>query len=273
MNRAVILKTLRDALLLITLLTLSIVVLEVAIVRMLLEAAKDLDVLILWLERPLIRSLISLALGADLVGDLTSTTMATFGFAHPLLYALSWTLLLAIGTAVVAGEIGRGTADLLLTLPVSRAKIYVSTSVVLVLAAILASAAPVAGLWLGERVFPLDEPLDFSRLWQPAVNLLALNISVGGVTMLVSSLVSRRGKAIGIVLAGLLASDLVNILAQFWDAARHISFLGFLHYYRPLLIVRTGQLPAGDIIALLVVAIAAWGAGLWYFSRRDIPAV
>jgi hypothetical protein len=91
--------------------------------------------------------------------------------------------------------------------------------------------------------------------------------------MLVSSVVSRRALAVGIVLAALLASDLVNLLQEFWAAVRPFSFLGFLHYYRPLPVVRSGTLPVRDIVILLAVGAVAWVGGLWYFRRRDIPAV
>lgn len=272
MNRAVLLKSLRDGWLLITLLTLSVVLFEFLAVRMLVEAVKDLELLRVWLDRPIIKFFIRLALGADLAGELTPTTMSTMLLGHPLLYALAWTLLLTLCSAAVAGEIGRGTADLLLTLPVSRARVFVSTSAVSVLAAVLVSWAPLAGLWLGERVFALQEPLDFTRLWRVSANFLALNLSIAGVTMLASSVVSRRGVAVGVVLAGLLISDLVNFLSQFWEAIKPISFLGFLYYYRPLMVVYTQELPVRNICVLLAVALVAWLLGLWCFSRRDIPA-
>ncbi len=273
MSRAVLVKTLRDSAVLTALLTLAVIGLEVAIVRALLEFSKDLEDFRRWVELPLIRDLLRIVLGADLAGDLNPTIMSTFGLGHPLLWALSWTLLLTIVTGVVAGEIDRGTADLLLTLPVSRTAVYTSTSVAWVLAAVLVSFAPLLGLRLGELASPLSEPLRFGQLWPLSVNLLALNLCVAGVTMLVSSVVSRRALAIGIVLAALLASDLVNLLSQFWEAVRPFAFLGFLHYYRPLPVVRSGTLPWGDIVVLLAVGAVAWSAGLWYFRRRDIPAV
>ena len=272
MNRAIVLKTLRDALLLTILMTLAIVALEMAIVRAILEMSKDLELLRTWLSRPLIQTLVRLALGADLMGDLTPTTMATFGLGHPLLYALAWTLMLTIGTGVIAGEIDRGTADLLLTLPVARRTVYVSTSVAWIVAAVLVSAAPLPGLWLGERLCPLPEPFEFRRLWPVAVNFLALNLAVASVTMLVSSLLSRRGQAVGILLAALLASDLINLLTQFWESIQPFSFLCFVHYYRLLPVVRSGQLPLGDIGTLLALAVIAWLVGLWHFCRRDIRA-
>jgi ABC-2 type transport system permease protein len=272
MSTAVVRKTLRDTALLLVLLTAGIVVFNILAARMLVEAATELPLLRMWLDRPLVQLLVRMALGADMAGELTSTTLSTFALGHPLYYALAWTLLLTLATGAIAGEIGRGTADLLLTLPVSRVAVYVSVSVVLALAAVLVSGTPLLGLWLGQHVWSLAEPLDFHRLWPIPFNLLALNLCVAGVTLMVSSLVSRRGSAVGIVLAGILVSDLVNLLAQFWDTIRRISFLGFLHYYRPLVIARSGQLPLDDVAVLLSVAVCAWTMGLWRFVRRDIPA-
>ncbi len=273
MSRAVLLKTLREDWLLILVVLVSIVLFEVVVVRMLIEAARDLELLRTWLERPLIKTLMRLALGDDLSGEITSTSLATFGLAHPFLYAVTWALLLAMATGAVAGEIGRGTADLLLALPLSRAAVYVSTSLVWLVAAILCSFVPLVGLSIGQRVFPLAEPLDLARLALVATNLCALNVAIAAFTLLVSSLVSRRGLAVGVVLAVLLVSDVVNLVASFWEAVEPISFLGFLHYYQPLPIVRSGQLPPGNLAVLLAIAAVTWSFGLWHFARRDIPAV
>jgi len=66
---------------------------------------------------------------------------------------------------------------------------------------------------------------------------------------------------------------LLNFLGQFWSIAEQIALLGLLHYYRPLPIVRTGDWPVQDIAVLLGLGAVFWSAGLWRFTRRDIPAV
>ncbi|MBU0637929.1 MAG: hypothetical protein KKB50_03625 [Planctomycetes bacterium] len=128
-------------------------------------------------------------------------------------------------------------------------------------------------MWLGERSFALWEPINLGRLSLLTVNLFALYLAIAGTTMFVSSLFSRRGTAIAVVMSGLLVSVLVNFLAQFWSAIEWVSFLGVLNYYRPLPVVRSGEWPVRDLIVLVLVGGAFWSAGLWRFSRRDIPAV
>lgn len=272
MSRAVFAKTARDSWLLGLGALVAIFALEAAIARMLVTAASTLDRWQPVLELPLVRNFVHLIMGADLLGDLSPTAMATFGMAHPLLWVLAWALLIAAGTGVLAGEVDRGTADILLALPISRAGIYLSTSAVMLLLTLLVSAAPLVGLFAFNRVFPLDAPVDFARLAPVSVNFLALNLAVAGLTLGVSSASSRRGKAVAVVLAILLVSDLINLMVQFWDAARPLRFLGFLHYYRPLPIVRSGRLPPADLATLCTLAVVTWLIGLWYFRRRDIPA-
>ena len=224
------------------------------------------------MEQPLFRRIAKMLVGADLGTEATATAIVTIGFAHPLLFTLTWIFLLTTCTRVVVSEIERGTADLLLALPVSRETVYASFTVVWVAAGIPISLAPLCGAWLGESVAPLWEPLDLSRLAILIVNLLALYLVVGSATVFVSTLVTRRGSAIAIVLAWLLGSFLLNFLALSWSTAKAIAFIGVLHYYRPLPVIRSGEWPIGNITVLVAAAVGFWLAGRWQFARRDIPA-
>lgn len=272
MNLPLFWKTLRDVRWLLVFVPLGILLFDVAAIRVLIEAARDLEFLRNWLERPLVQFLVRAALGADFAGELTPTVLITFAFIHPLFFALLYTLLLAMTSGVLAGEVGRGTADLLLTLPLSRSSVYVTTSLAWALVAAGAALLPMGGLWLGEQIFQPANRLEYHRLWPVALNLLALTLGVGGVATAISGAVSRRGVAIGIVLAGLLLSDIVHFVAQFWAAVRPLAVLGVIHYYRPLPAVRAATPPWGDMAVLLGVGLAVWLAGWWHFSRRDIPA-
>jgi beta-exotoxin I transport system permease protein len=50
-----------------------------------------------------------------------------------------------------------------------------------------------------------------------------------------------------------------------------MEFLGFLHYYRPVEVVREGRWPVRDLCLLGTVAAVTWIAGLVIFRRKDIP--
>jgi ABC-type transport system involved in multi-copper enzyme maturation permease subunit len=187
------------------------------------------------------------------------------------LFATTWGFMIAIGTGITVGEIERGTADLLLTLPLSRGAIYASTTTVWILAAILLSAAAWLGIWLGCLAFPPREPVDLGRLAAAVVNLLVLCLAIGGATSLVSCLVNRRGVAVAIMVAVLLFSFLINFLAVFIEFFRTISFLGLLDYYRPVESIRDGTWPVRNLAILGAVALTGWIGGLIVFHRKDVP--
>lgn len=273
MNAGIVYKTLRDSVWLMLLAVVAIIAFETLLARMLVEIGRDFRMVQPWLELPLVRTMSRLVLGDDLVGDLSPTTFATICMAHPFLYGVTWALIITIGSGVIAGEMGRGTADLLLTLPVSRAAAYLSVSTVLIPATVLPTIATQVGMHVGALAFPSQPPVELRRFLPVAVNFLALAICLSGLTMLVSTVFARRSRAVGILLAVLLISDLLTVIMQFWPAARSFGFISLLAYYRPLPIVRSGHLPPGNMAVLLVLGAAAWTAGLVYFSRRDIPAV
>lgn len=101
-------------------------------------------------------------------------------------------------------------------------------------------------------------------------NLFCLYVSIGGVAFFVSSISERRGRAVFAIFAIVVASFLVNFLAQFWAPAEPFAFLSVVEYYQPANIIRSGTLPAADIAVLLGVGLVAWFAGREIVARRSI---
>lgn len=269
MNRAIIVKTVRDTLPILLVVCAAVVLLETLFVCVLGQFSREMEFI---LQNPIFQRFSRVLLGSQLGGATSSTSFLAFGFAHPLLFALTWAFILTNCTRVLAGEIERGTADLLLTLPISRGGVFMSVSVVCVGAGIPLCIAPLVGAWLGEIVSPLDEPLVFSKLAILAVNLFALYLAIACATLFISTLVSRRGPVVIAMIAWLLGSFLLTFLSQFFVIADWLSMLGFVHYYRPLPVVRAGDWPIGHMATLVVAAAAFWTMGYAVFARRDIPA-
>jgi hypothetical protein len=104
-------------------------------------------------------------------------------------------------------------------------------------------------------------------------NLYSVYVAVGGIALFVSALSDHRGRAVGVVFAILLASFLLNFIANFWQPAKQIAFLGILEYYRPAQILQHGEFPLRDITVLLGVGLVAWLAGGEILARRSITTV
>jgi ABC-type transport system involved in multi-copper enzyme maturation permease subunit len=269
-NAALVRKTLRDCRGQFVLTLFAIMAFEVLFIRAMGEFSKEMSQL--WLQQPLVRRMIQMMIGHDLASNLTPTTLMTLGVAHPLIYAFTWSFLITVTTRVLAGEVDRGTADLLLTLPVSRRSVFASVSVVWIALGVPLCYAPLAGMTIGEHFFPLWDRVEIARMWFPATNLLALFIAIGGVAMLCSAVAIRRGIAVGVALGIVLFSLFIVFLNQFWQLPPPVLKISLLHYYRPLVTIRNGQFPTSDVLVLLGIGGTAWLAGLIWFNRRDVPA-
>ena len=104
-------------------------------------------------------------------------------------------------------------------------------------------------------------------------NLYCLYIAIGGIAYLVSAGSHRRGRAVGGVFAIVIVSFFWHVLAQFWSVAKTLSFLGFMDYYRPYDVLRTGEWPLGNMAVLLLIGGVTWFAAGWKFARRDVCTV
>ena len=189
------------------------------------------------------------------------------------------TLTLLVAHAIVfctrmpAGEVDRGTIDVLLSLPVSRTRVYLCESVVWLASGVLVVAFGVLGHVVGGRYTGPDTVRTASELVIINVNLYCLYAAVGGMACLVSALSDRRGRAIGIVFGIVLASFLLNFLAPFSDRVAKVSFMSVLNYYKPVFILRDAAWPVSDVLVLSAAAGAFWLAGAVILARRDICTV
>ena len=222
---------------------------------------------------PFIRPIIAALLGTDPNAEFTAQATQAFLWVHPTVLAMTWAVAVVLCTRIPAGEIDRGSVDWLLSLPVSRTKIWMSELVGWVVSGAVVilmgfTGHLMASPWMPEEMRP-DRILAVFVL----MNLLAVFVAVGGLSCLISSFCDRRFRAMGIVFLILVLSFLLNFLAQFWEPAQKFSFLSVLEYYRPAEVFESHHFPFANVGMLLFLAAITWGAGLMVFSRRNICTV
>lgn len=212
-------------------------------------------------------------LGIEFGPDVGFSVLSSLAWVHPVILALLWGHEITFCTRMPAGEIDRGTIDLLLGLPVSRWRVYLCDAVVLMGTGILIIGAGWTGWMVGSSASPAEVRTDPGRLLVVGANFYCLFLAVGGLAYLVSSLSERRGRAIFVVLGFVLSSMLLNFITQLWEPAQPVAFLSLLTYYRPALIIQATTWPVGDMVVLIVVGGLLWLSGGLVFARRDICTV
>jgi len=224
-----------------------------------------------WLKMPWVRQFISAMVGSDLLAHFSATGVASFAYAHPFTWVVLVSFILTTATGVLAGEVDRGTMDLLAGLPLSRARIYASVSFVVVGFGLPLCWIAFTGSALGRRLTG-DQAVDLARLIPVAWHLYVTYVYVACFAVAVSACCSRRGTALAIAFAAIFYSFVLNFLAAIWPAVKPIAFTTFLQYFAPLPVADAGCMRWDDVAVLLTGAAAWWVFGLVAFRRRDIHA-
>jgi len=206
--------------------------------------------------------------GEEMVANLSARGFLGFGYVHPfaLLILAAWGV--RVATGALAGEVGRGTMDLVASRPVSRwAQVAAAAVAVLVGLAVMA-AASWAGTAAGLRTRPLEGvvALDFAPVAAMALMLFAC---WGAVALLVSAVLRDGGAAISWCSGLMAVSYVLDYLGRVWTAIAFLRPLSLFRYYEPHRILRDG-VAASDMTVLSAVGVVALVAAFVAFARRDL---
>ncbi|MFN0132022.1 MAG: ABC transporter permease subunit [Phycisphaerales bacterium] len=268
MNRGLVAKALRETLA--TTLTIGVALLAAEMLLAYVLPTFGGDIADQLQRLPFLKNMIAALVGAE-VRELSAELFQALPWVHPVPLALVWSHAIVTCTRVPTGEIERGTIDSFLTLPVSRWHVHRAEVLVALFGSFTLVAFAISGNLAGGSIAGFMPRLD--RVGIVALNLLAMHITVAGAAAAIGSLGERRGRAIAWVAGIVLASLLLNFLAQFWQPAKHVAFLSLMNYLRPIDVMRTGLWPWRDLGVLFGLALVLWGLAGWRLSRRDLASL
>jgi ABC-2 type transport system permease protein len=221
-----------------------------------------------------------------------SMDLLSVGYIHPLVQMVLCVWAVGRAAGAVAGELDRGTMELLLAQPVARGQLILAHLIVDAITIPLLCLAMWGGTLAGlaavgpfevdpeaERLLktvpllaapPADELARKLRVdpWAfgPALwNVGALVFAVSGATMWLSARGRFRWVVVGQAVLALLALFFVNLIGQLWEAASWLRPVSPFFYYQPqqiilhdrwtadLAAVWNGRSPLGEVNVLAVL--------------------
>ena len=186
------------------------------------------------------------------------------GFMGPALIAV---YAISAGSAAIAGEEDRGGLEVTLSAPVSRTRLFVQRLAALAVGIATLAVTTGASLWIFSAL--LDMGLGLDVIASAATALGIFGLFAGAVAIAVGAATGRPAVARGVAALVVVASYLINALAQVTGTlrpARPISPYYLVLGNEPL---AHGLRLVGAVSVLAAVAVIAAAGGI-RFARRDL---
>jgi ABC-2 type transport system permease protein len=208
-------------------------------------------------------------IGGEGINLQNAMDMASIGYVHPLVQTIFCIWAIGRASGAIAGEIDRGTMELLLAQPLARYRLVLAhllvDGITIPILCLCLWTGTCAGTWIvGEikpekpdikppqnpilRLFLPKPPPETEESRQrekerlaihplgflPALPVVAgLIFAVGGYTMWLSSAGRFRYRVMGYAVVITLVQFLINVLGQMWDVISPLRPLTIFYYYQP----------------------------------------
>lgn len=192
-------------------------------------------------------------------------SMEQFSFTWPLMAIL---LLTGFGGSMIAGEIERGTIDLLLAKPIARHRLFLEKYAAGLVFMVVFSAVSVFGAIPFARAYGLEYVGE--HYWVLFAMTLLFGWAVLSVTFMFSAFASERNR-VSLYAGGLfLVMYVARVLSGFVDRFEWLKYASFFHYadFSSALVENT--IESLSIVIFIAVALMCTVIGVFRFSRRDI---
>ena len=169
--------------------------------------------------------------------------------------------------SVSASEEDSGRLQSLLTLPVTRSKVYFQKWLAVVCIIGIVCLSILLGLWLGLLV--ADKTADYGRILLSIFDAWLMNVAYGMVAFAAAMATGKKGITLLIASGYAFASFVITSLAAAVDSLKFVDTFSLFHYYNNPQIMSNG-LSLGYTSVLLAVIIILTIIGWIGFMRRDV---
>ena len=210
-------------------------------------------------------------LGDQIRAQFSVEGAVAFGYLHPMVQALLIIVAIVLPTRHVAGEIEKGTLELLFSLPVKRSAVVVS----LWLFSGMALLGLVIGGWIGSGVglwlFPEARGVPVWGIAKAGISLWLLLFAISSYTLLFSAYARESGPAT-LRAAGLtLLFFFLNIMVLVWPTIDFMKYFTLFHYHRPQQLMMDEPLLGLNVAVPVLVILVCGALAVRQVKRRDIP--
>lgn len=208
--------------------------------------------------------------GEEVLATLTARGLLGFFYQHPFVILLASAWVVRVSAASLAGEIERGTMDLLAVRPVGRSR-FVTAG----FAAMLAGLTVIVAAGWGGMAYGLSSRPELALTGRDygavAAGLWLTLLAFGSVGFAISASRRTAGSAIGWTTGVVAVSFVLDYVAKAWQPAAWTRPVSLFSHLTPRRIMEEGLVTQdGSLLVMLLTMGAAVAAAYLIFARRDL---
>ena len=215
-------------------------------------------------------SFIKALLGGEALQIGNIAGLIAIGYQDPFVLLLYMLYAVGVPTALLAGEVQRGTMELILSRQVTKTHTYICSGIITVFGMYALVLVMFSGTVVATNIYDFDQKVPLYAFFKIAIVGGLLASAVGSIALLAAACF-RRGTAVSLTVAYLVVNYFVSVIAEWWPRMKWLKPATIFYYEPGPEIFNESVWPVSDMCVLIAIltVFAVAGGVIWH--RRDLP--
>jgi ABC-2 type transport system permease protein len=215
-------------------------------------------------------SFIKTALGGEALNVGNVSGLIAIGYHHPLVLTLYMLFAVGVPTGLLAGEVQKGTMELILSRQVTKTHVYICAGLITVTGMFALVLVMFIGTVFAINIYEFSQDIPLYSFFKAAINGGILASAVGGIALLAAACF-QRNTAVWLTVTYLVVNYFVSIIAEWWPRMKWLYPSSIFYYVDGNRIFNEAGWPLGNMFVLLMILVVSTLLGGVIWSRRDLP--
>ncbi len=215
-------------------------------------------------------SFIKALLGGDVLQVGNIAGLIAIGYQDPFVLLLYMLYAVGVPTALLAGEVQRGTMELILSRQVTKTHVYICAGIITVVGMYALVLVMFSGTVVATNLYDFDQTVPLYAFFKIVIVGGLLASAIGSIALLVAACF-RRGTAVSLTVAYLVVNYFVSIIAEWWPQMKWLKPTTIFYYEPGPEIFNESVWPVSDMCVLMAILVVCTVAGGVIWHRRDLP--
>ena len=213
-------------------------------------------------------AVLKIAIGGEMVQMGKTPGLIAIGYQHPFVLFLFMLFAVGVPTGFLAGEVQKGTMELILSRPITKMQVYLCAGILTLTGMFSLVMVMFLGTVAGTRVYDFGEPIPLYGFFRFAVGAGLLASAIGAIALLCAASFRRLYAAVGVPVAFLVVNYLISLVGARWPPLRFLAPATLFYYVGDPRVFH--EWPLSDMCVQFSVLMVAAVAGGVIWHRRDL---